>query len=627
MASIAPLFRPDDSVREILIRHPHVSSVFERHGLLGCGGRAGPDERIDLFAAIHRVGLEGLLAELEAAARAPIDDEGAQPVAEALAATLYRRFLWAALLCTLTFGATFGAYNLLVIQLALGRLPAEHNWVHASFQLFGFVLLFVMGIAYHTLPRFLGTPLRHPTVARASFWLALGGLFLRAYGQFGLLLPGSAPALAAGAALQLAALCCFAGILLATYLAARPSSALEPFHCFLGAGVLWWLVAGGLLLAEGVIALRTGDSGDARVFHEPLYLAALLGGTLGFIEGMVLRTGPVFLGLRPARRKGVLAAFWLGQLGAALAVVGAALRERGGTPVPFDLGLLAVGASLVAFMIATGVLGARAGHAGDRDRAFPWIIRGAFLWALIFALLAFAEAILELTDRAPPSLLYDGMRHAFALGFVTLMIFGMAGRIVPIFGGASLRWPGLRSWGAGLIFAGAALRELELLAALGFPWLLHLSACSGLVAATGVSLAGASILATVSAAAKEEATPAESEAPLPIGPDTNVYALVTAYPEALAVLIRQGFTQLASPLARRTLARAVSLRQACGLHDKDVEALVTELRAACSREPLAESAEADQPPQQPREAPAGDLLPSTGEAVPVHRELALDALR
>src|SRR5437867_597323 len=110
---------PADSIRAVLTAHPELAEVFGRHGMGGCGGAAGPDEPIDRFAMLHRVDVSALVSELN---RALANGGAAVAIAPALPREdgLYRRFVIAALVCTLTLGATFGAYNLLAIQLALG---------------------------------------------------------------------------------------------------------------------------------------------------------------------------------------------------------------------------------------------------------------------------------------------------------------------------------------------------------------------------------------------------------------------------------------------------------------------------------------------------------------------------
>jgi hypothetical protein len=44
--------------------------------------------------------------------------------------------------------------------------------------------------------------------------------------------------------------------------------------------------------------------------------------------------------------------------------------------------------------------------------------------------------------------------------------------------------------------------------------------------------------------------------------------------------LEKGFTPLANPIARRTIARAISVRQAAAHHGLDAETLVAELNAA-----------------------------------------------
>ncbi|MBI2893741.1 MAG: DUF542 domain-containing protein [Deltaproteobacteria bacterium] len=572
-----PLVRASDSVRAILAAHPATASVFEKRGLMGCGGAAGPDEPIDLFASVHRIDVCSLVRELDEAARRPPETRAATP--QAPSAPLYPAFLRAALIATLTLGATFGAYNLLVIHLALGPVPGSHNWAHAGFQLWGFVLLFIMGVGLHAVPRFLGAELARPSLARAALWSSIAALVLVAFGRVGPALPGTAHSLALGALLELGAVAAFAIALGATFRRARPAP--DPFHRFLAAGTLWWVVAAALLALGATGAVLRSDADHAARWNEALYAAALFGGTLSWIQGMFLRTGPVFLGLPPTRPLAVALAFWLGQSGALLSVVGRTTIGRAIAETLTDVGFLATSASVVSFAIAVRPFALHASsHAPGSDRDFGRIVRSAFGGSLLFALLATAYAVMDLVGALPDRLLYDGARHAFALGLVVPMIFGMAGRVVPIFGGAALRWPWARRWGVYLVLAGLVLREAQVIAVfLRSPWLLNVSGISGIVAGAGVCLASASILATLRSSAAAETAPCASD--VAISGDTIVATLVAAHPEALPILIEAGFTPLANPILRRTMARAVSVRQACRMHHIDLGVVLARIRAAC----------------------------------------------
>ncbi|MHB8874752.1 MAG: DUF1858 domain-containing protein [Myxococcaceae bacterium] len=593
----------EDSVRAVIARYPQAVAVFEKAGLMGCGGAAGPEERIDLFATIHRLDAGRLLAELNEAAAKPAEEGPARTTDPG--STLYRRFLKAGLWSTVTLGASFGAYNLLAIHLALGPVLPSHQWVHAGFQLFGFVLLLVMGVGYHTLPRFLGTELALPKLARATFWLGLSSLFLVGYARCGHWVPRSVEALGVGALLQLAAVLGWAVVLVATFRKVLPSPDL--FHRFLGAGTLWWIAAAGFLLAGAVTGAVNHNADTAVEWNEALYAAALLGGALSWIQGMFLRTGPVFLGLRPTRTWLVKASFVVGQAGVLLVVTGGATVGLDHSTLLTDAGLLALAFSVAAFAVAVRPFSfdKSAGHLMPGDRDFQWLVRLAFGSSLLFSAFAALYAVTELSGREPDRFIYDGARHAMALGFVTTMIFAMAGRVVPIFGGAELQWPALRRWGSYLIAAGIVLREMQVVEALlKEPRLLWLSGTSGVIAATGVCLATASILRTLQVAARQDA-PAKVEGRVEIAADELVYRLITAHGEAIPLLIEAGFTPLANPVLRRTLTRAITLRQACKMQSIELEPLLQRIRAACPHGPAspatgtpARSAPASEPTPQ-----------------------------
>jgi hypothetical protein len=67
--------------------------------------------------------------------------------------------------------------------------------------------------------------------------------------------------------------------------------------------------------------------------------------------------------------------------------------------------------------------------------------------------------------------------------------------------------------------------------------------------------------------------------------EDRLVADVLLIPGALDVLVRAGFTPLLQPALRATLARTVTLRQACRLRGIALEPLAAELRA---REPVAQ---------------------------------------
>ena len=84
----------------------------------------------------------------------------------------------------LALGVTLGV--------AMGVRPAWsiYRTAHLHVLLLGFVAMMIFGVAYHVIPRFVGSPLRSPRAAGAHWWLAnigLGvmvvGFMLRAQGK------------------------------------------------------------------------------------------------------------------------------------------------------------------------------------------------------------------------------------------------------------------------------------------------------------------------------------------------------------------------------------------------------------------------------------------------------------
>ncbi len=523
--SLAPHLEPDSTVGEVLDAAPRSLRAFHALEVDTCCGRRLTLREValargmplaDLLAFVTQSTLEVpapggtpsrkmvILPSSPASGGRP-DREGARADAARRPRPIYRPFLTAALWCTMTLGATFGAYNLLVIHLALGPVPPAHNWIHAAFQVTGFLLLFIMGVSYHVLPRLLGATLARPALARSTFWLALGGLLLRGYGYWEPLVPLAAEAAALGLGLQAAAVVGWAIVLFSSW--RRAARACDLFVAFVAGGTFWWLVAAAFLLAGAATTLASGDGEAASRWNESIYLAALTGGALFWIQGILSRTGPAFLALPPPRVRRLRLALVLEHAGAAASVVGSSFVGHGWSAPLRDLGLLGTGAGIALYTAGIRVFARPAGPLPVGDPEFPRAVRLAFGSALLSVAFGAAYALAELVRLEPPRLLQDGARHALALGFVSLMIFAYAGRIVPNFLATDLRWRRLRAWGIWMIAIAVVLREMQVAAALvRAPALLALSGPSGVLAAAGVCLASASLLGTLGRRARPAAS-------------------------------------------------------------------------------------------------------------------------
>lgn len=112
---------------EIVKAVPGARSIFDRHGLHGCGGAHGPSEPLSFFAAVHQANLKELLDELNAEAQRP---QERYVYRETLEDFIYRRFFKAGIAIVLTVGALWGAVNL--AQIAWARASCNSTWCSPS---------------------------------------------------------------------------------------------------------------------------------------------------------------------------------------------------------------------------------------------------------------------------------------------------------------------------------------------------------------------------------------------------------------------------------------------------------------------------------------------------------------
>jgi len=265
--------------------------------------------------------------------------------------------------------------------------------------------------------------------------------------------------------------------------------------------------------------VRERDADWGARYNEAFYVAALLGGATGWVQGMIRKVGPSLLGLAAPRARLLAPAFALSQLGAVAATVGAALPGTVAGVTAFDAGLVASALGMALFLAGARAFERGAGLeielAGGTKRvprpgvAAPAVrraARGAFAGAALFALLGGAHGVMDLAGHTPPPALWDGARHALALGFLMPLILALASHLVPIFAGLSgpanapLPRAAWRDAGLVLIAIGLVGRELQVPAfLLVMPRLLWLSGTSGIVAAVGVGLAAAALLGPLGA--------------------------------------------------------------------------------------------------------------------------------
>jgi uncharacterized protein involved in response to NO len=613
------------TVRDILLAYPDAEPIFERHGLVGCGGPNGPLEPLGFFARIHRVDPDALVRELNQFVGGRSEERG-QPArpAPGHGRDLYPFFLATSLTLALVIGLVLGLAALWQITLGLA-LPVDWNAlveVHGHVQVYGFVALFLAGVALHVVPRFRGRVLQRRRAALAVLPLFALGALARASAQ----LADLPVVLLGSAALEVGGTACLI-VALADPLELRASrgrgrsrEAWEPWVVW---GLGWLGVAGAL---DAALAARLALSGAAWTppsLIDPFLHAVFYGFVGSFVGGVALRTLPVFMGLRQPRYAQTERAFVLWQVGVGLTVavqLAAAVENVPATGTLRSLTeagvLLGATLELIALLLFVAAIGLYE-RVAERDvglalpRQYEAFVRSGFGWlAIALGLTVLVETGATLTGRPAGFSHVQALRHAVALGFVAQLMLGMASRIVPVFSGRALRWTPLLWLGFVALNAGALLRVVpEFL--VGYAGASDAPlAISGAVAFVGIGAAAGSLGGTFLWRRGETATPAvparvtpaaalgrptSAAAPLPEVPTvspaqhrmpleitaaTNVGALLDARPDLLPILIAAGFAPLAEPALRASLAPSLTLQEACRLRGLDLDVVLQRLAAA-----------------------------------------------
>ncbi len=565
-------------VPAILSRYPACRKVFDRYGLQGCGGPLGPAETLEFFARAHRVDEARLIRELEEAAR-----EG--PAASLAcnfgpADTIYRRFFKAGIATMFTFGCVLGAINLAMMaarhQLASLDMRAV-TWAHAHAQVAGWVTFFVMGFAYQAIPRFKFTPLWGPRLAVWSLPVMAVALTSRTLADIWITNDAwSVTGRIAGAA-EMTVVALFAWIITQTIRKSKEPS--EPYEKFLFAALAWMVAAFAFDL--WIFTESSGIRGyNAWVrfiglWDAPWRDAQLLGFAGGMILGVSQRFLPFIYGFREVRGGTSRLVFYLWNLSVAGNILAYAMLIRTRRPawgVALELSILGLFAAVAVLVRAFRLFSARV----QADRSLPFL-RASFGWALVaLALFALLPAYTAARHVVFSHAYFGGYRHAFTVGFISMMIVGVSSKVVPVLGGlapAGVRPLRLAFW---LLNVGNGMRVLFQILTDTQPWAFPVMAVSAWVEVTGLTIWAVDLWRSMNQAPQSCAV---SER-VSLDAQTKVADVIDCYPETLPVFLQFGFTLIDNPVARRVFARSISVEQACRLKHVDCTQFLETLRAS-----------------------------------------------
>lgn len=570
---------------EIVSRYPACRRVFDRYGLVGCGGPLGPKESLAFFARAHRVDEARLMAELREAACTSVLEGGSPEYAPGPGDVIYRRFFKAGILTMFSFGCMLGAINL-AIMAARGELASLDmravTWAHAHAQVAGWVTFFVMGFAYQAIPRFKFTTLWQPVLASRSLFVMAAALTVRTLADLWSANPAWALAGKIAGAGELAVVVTFVVIIARTI--RRSPNPVEPYEKFLFAALGWMIAAFAFdwwIFAQSA-TMRGADAWVNFIarYDAPWRDLQLAGFAGGMILGVSQRFLPFIYGFRevPARTSRVV--FYLWNLGVAGNVLAYSMLIRTGEPawaLLLELCIFAMFASVLILARSFRLFSMKM----EPDRSLPFL-RAAYGWALVaLGLLALQPVYGALVGVGFSHAYFGGYRHAFTVGFISMMILGVSSKVAPVLGGLDThRLSPLRAafW---LVNIGNGMRVLFQILTDSYSWAYTPMGVSAWLEVSGLALWAIDLWRTMGLRPGLAAL----SAVFSIEPGSKVFDVIHTYPETVPVFREFGFSLIENPVAQRVFARSISLEQACRL--KHVEfaafqtALNTRIRTAC----------------------------------------------
>lgn len=405
---------------------------------------------------------------------------------------IYRRFALLAFATTLAVGTPIGGWML--AQLYWGAPAAPNAWVllHANLQIFGFFATLIPGVAPHLFDRFTGHAVPRRPLMPWILGVLVAAFVLRMSGTWAV-----SPALVLAAALlQAAAFVLFAFWVLRAL--DPPELAFLRRHL---TGSTGWLALA--CVFEAVLRWRALDLGLAApplAAMRAVHAMAVFGGVLGWVLGVLLRAGPMFVPGWNVPPRTARAIPWALAVGVCVTLAGETGAWHGATGRALArLGeFVALGTAAVVatsggvFRRARGVL-PMVSRSAEESRIFRLAAASA-----VGAVAGSAVAAIMAALGAETHLIADAARHLLTVGFLTSVVAAMAFRLVPVLERVALPWPGLRRVAYWALVGGVLLRTAEIGAAYGVPAVALLVPLSGPLVWVAVACVAATLVRATS---------------------------------------------------------------------------------------------------------------------------------
>jgi uncharacterized protein involved in response to NO len=380
----------------------------------------------------------------------------------------HQGFVWAALVFALVLGFPIGAHltSVLGFGFPVGKSFASLVQTHGHVQLVGWVGFMIIGISLHFVPRLAGVPIRGARWQHRILWFIGVGLILRSIGhpmlpyleERSLFIPMTW-LLAASGGLEWAGILTYVGLLLGTMRGAKETAqrsallAVKPYFVMMVSG---WVFYASLNLAL-LVHLAWHHTVVVHATWNRFAIDSFLGLVLLPVAfAFSVRMFPLYLRLAAPR--------WpvRGTAYAYLATL--AMQMLPGMPLLFqlapqsmavlsNLGGLLKGGVILWFVWQLDVLTRRQEawivhrrlHPGPERRPtrpglpdygefgrFEWLVYAAYVWLVLAAGCEVINGANALWGR-PGFVDSNALRHMYLLGFISLLIFGMAVRMLPGF--------------------------------------------------------------------------------------------------------------------------------------------------------------------------------------------------
>jgi hypothetical protein len=453
--------RPEMTVRQIAADFPDSRAVFRRYGEPESGGAwFGHLEPLTHFVHRRGLSLESLLAELSAATGVPAERGGP------FAGRVHHAFLVSALLITLSLGTGWGVWILWLIgtQGTFDAVRGASVVAHGEAQLWGFVVLFIMGVSLRTALQGIVRHRLGPWICRTLLALGLFGV-LEGFAWY--LLPTKlAPlGLISGVSLLL-----MAGVYWMLQLAVARSKWRAVWARAVMASGFWLVVWAAVTCCLRWQAGAAGPTAYTDAQRLLLIELAVFGFAMNSIYGFGQMLLPGLLRLGSTRGWALELSLSVHNVGTILAALGAAF-EWSASIAAVGCGLLAAGAVLFAVGNRGFVGRRRTSHREEQGHAlldlYPPL---AFLWLAISLLLMAGGFFYEAaTGALLPHGYMGAVRHAITVGFITTLIMGVAQRLLPVLDRKVLPMPQLILPILALIAIGNVFRVSSELATIATP--------------------------------------------------------------------------------------------------------------------------------------------------------------